>query len=74
MGVAGGGGALVSCKEDFGGMRSFGIFRGNSMPRWLSAVIVLEVVTSNMETTLGGALPWGAAELILPFIYDKDLC
>lgn len=29
----GGGGALVSCKEDFGGMRSFAIFRGNNMPR-----------------------------------------
>ena len=28
----GGGGPLVSCKEDFGGMRSFGIFRGNNMP------------------------------------------
>lgn len=28
-----GGGALVSCKEDFGGMRSFAIFRGNNMPR-----------------------------------------
>ena len=33
MGVGGGGGPLVSCKEDFGGMRSFGIFRENSMPR-----------------------------------------
>lgn len=28
----GGGGPLVSCKEYFGGMRSFGIFRGNNMP------------------------------------------
>ena len=29
----GGGEPLVSCKEDFGGMRSFAIFRGNNMPR-----------------------------------------
>lgn len=36
VGLDNGGGrgrALVSCKEDFGGMRSFAIFGGNNMPR-----------------------------------------